>query len=266
MGVIINVYSNVTSGIAKNGEPLVFFKIGGIVVDEAVLIGGLIPLLIVAAEMVVQDALLHQKQKKEVENSPLTPVKIGDSIFTKIDDSSNNVIVVSPGELDGGIVGDSKPFHIEIDDHIKQNRGLEEIAYKQESEDLIPPIKEIEKISLMKEEEITPPVIQETPENISTFSSQYGDNQEESPTENSKESSKIVMEKPSNPPAKKRKISRKKVTSTPSSSHAKSPYEIALQLYKEDGEVPGRGKLQEVAGCKEWPARQAIKQLKENIG
>jgi hypothetical protein len=63
LGVCINLYSNITSGIAKDGRPLVFFSIKGIPIDEAVLIGGLIPILFVVAEMVISDAISKSKDK-----------------------------------------------------------------------------------------------------------------------------------------------------------------------------------------------------------
>lgn len=67
LGVMVNLYSNITSGIAQNGKPLVFWVINkNWVINEAVLIGALIPLLIVAAEMVVQDAMFkHRASSKE---------------------------------------------------------------------------------------------------------------------------------------------------------------------------------------------------------
>lgn len=70
LGVTVNLYSNITSGIAQNGEPLVFWVINkNWVINEAVLIGALIPLLIVAAEMVVQDAIFkHRISSKDQTN------------------------------------------------------------------------------------------------------------------------------------------------------------------------------------------------------
>lgn len=71
LGVIVNLYSNITSGIAQNGEPLVFWVINkNWQINEAVLIGALIPLLIVAAEMVVQDAIFKYRASKEQTNKP----------------------------------------------------------------------------------------------------------------------------------------------------------------------------------------------------
>lgn len=67
LGVCVNLYSNITSGIAQNGKPLVFFVLNkNWVINEAVLIGAFIPLLIVAAEMVVNDALhKHRASNKQ---------------------------------------------------------------------------------------------------------------------------------------------------------------------------------------------------------
>jgi hypothetical protein len=64
LGVCINLYSNITSGIAKDGRPLVFFSVKGIPIDEAVLIGGLIPILFVVAEMVISDAISKSRDNK----------------------------------------------------------------------------------------------------------------------------------------------------------------------------------------------------------
>ncbi|SEN02947.1 hypothetical protein [Lihuaxuella thermophila] len=64
LGVLFNLYSNITSGIAKNGQPLVFYVWRGIVIDEAVLVGALIPLLIVAAELVISDAIVQYRRQR----------------------------------------------------------------------------------------------------------------------------------------------------------------------------------------------------------
>lgn len=73
LGVSVNLYSNITSGIAQNGKPLVFWTINkDWTINESVLIGAFIPLLIVAAEMVVNDALHKHhaaiKQNKTAQN------------------------------------------------------------------------------------------------------------------------------------------------------------------------------------------------------
>lgn len=41
--------------------------------------------------------------------------------------------------------------------------------------------------------------------------------------------------------------------------------ELALQYEQENGELPGRPKLRELAGCSEYVAKEALKQLKESI-
>lgn len=66
LGVTVNLYSNITSGIAQNGKPLVFWKFNEvIVINEAVLIGALIPILICCAEMVVNDAIFKYRTSKQ---------------------------------------------------------------------------------------------------------------------------------------------------------------------------------------------------------
>jgi flagellar biosynthesis GTPase FlhF len=67
LGVCINLYSNITSGIAKYGKPLTFFYAKGIPIDEAVLIGALIPILFVVAEMVISDAISKTRMKTPVQ-------------------------------------------------------------------------------------------------------------------------------------------------------------------------------------------------------
>jgi hypothetical protein len=76
LGVCINLYSNITSGIAKDGKPLVFFSVKGIPIDEAVLIGGLIPILFVVAEMVISDAISKSKVAITTEEPTDGPIKI----------------------------------------------------------------------------------------------------------------------------------------------------------------------------------------------
>lgn len=74
LGVVINLYSNITSGLAVDGKPLIFYRINdNLVIGEPVLVGGLIPLLIVAAEMVISDAILKYRsitKKPQPEPSP----------------------------------------------------------------------------------------------------------------------------------------------------------------------------------------------------
>ena len=72
LGIAFNLYSNISSGIAKNGQPIVFYVWDGIVIDEAVLVGALIPLLIEAAVLVISDAIV-QYRKQTVKHSKLLP-------------------------------------------------------------------------------------------------------------------------------------------------------------------------------------------------
>lgn len=44
-----------------------------------------------------------------------------------------------------------------------------------------------------------------------------------------------------------------------------SPIEWAIYLHQKDGELPGRKKLMEVAGCSEWIARKTLSELKKKI-
>lgn len=61
LGVGINLYSNISAGIAKDGQALVFGTVKGVPIDEAVLINTLITCLILAAEMVVTDAIFKRR-------------------------------------------------------------------------------------------------------------------------------------------------------------------------------------------------------------
>lgn len=98
LGVIVNLYSNITSGIAKNGQPLVFWIIKGIAIDEAVLIGALIPLLIVSAEMVVQDAIFKHRASQEGEQTLerteelIDNEVLVDEVSDKIIESENEIL------------------------------------------------------------------------------------------------------------------------------------------------------------------------------
>lgn len=74
----------------------------------------------------------------------------------------------------------------------------------------------------------------------------------------------VELEKsPKKSPSKKN--STKKAEVEVSTQEEKSPYEVALQMYLEDGEIPGRGRLQEVTGCSEWTARQTVTKLRKSI-
>lgn len=68
LGVLINLYSNITSGIAHN-VAIVFFVVKGIPIDEAVLIGALIPCLIFATELIISDAIRKHLVNKQTNSN-----------------------------------------------------------------------------------------------------------------------------------------------------------------------------------------------------
>lgn len=71
LGVGVNVYSNIASGFAK-GEALVFYLFdNGLAINEPVLIGALIPMMFVGAELVIADAIFKYQTHKQSSN----PVK-----------------------------------------------------------------------------------------------------------------------------------------------------------------------------------------------
>lgn len=70
LGVVINLYSNITSGFAQNGKPIVYYIFpNGWELNEAVLIGAFIPLMIVASEMVVKDAMIKHRNQNQLETT-----------------------------------------------------------------------------------------------------------------------------------------------------------------------------------------------------
>lgn len=70
VGILIILYSNISSGIAHDGNPIVFFQLTKTVwITETTLIGALIPIVIVAAKMVVSHAAVIWLNQKDQETN-----------------------------------------------------------------------------------------------------------------------------------------------------------------------------------------------------
>jgi hypothetical protein len=82
LGITVNLYSNLTSGIAQDGKPIVWM-IWKLPVGEPVIAGVLITLIYIVAELVISDAIKAYRRKKPSSNPS---VDDRDKIHTDRDD------------------------------------------------------------------------------------------------------------------------------------------------------------------------------------
>lgn len=69
LGVMFNLYSNITSGIALDGKPIIFTTIQGVQIGEPVMIGAFIPTLFFAIERVIANAIfMYRKIKNQTDD------------------------------------------------------------------------------------------------------------------------------------------------------------------------------------------------------
>jgi hypothetical protein len=66
---MFNLYSNITSGIALDGKPIIFTTIQGVQIGEPVMIGAFIPTLFFAIERVIANAIfMYRKIKNQTDD------------------------------------------------------------------------------------------------------------------------------------------------------------------------------------------------------
>jgi hypothetical protein len=67
LGIIVNLYSNLTSGIAQDGKPITW-TIWKLPVSEPIIAGVLITMIYIVAELVISDAIKASRKKQTADN------------------------------------------------------------------------------------------------------------------------------------------------------------------------------------------------------
>lgn len=229
LGISVNLYSNVTSGIATEGKPLIFFSVWGIPIGEPVLIGALIPLLFWAAERIVMDCIsmyleLKQLDESTTETEPTATVSQQPTTDTEQQEIVATVEKATPTE------NETNSNKIASTENIQQIKTVEPTEIKQQQ-------------STDWEPTELPPVHQQQ-KTVATVTKATA-------TEKKPTVTKSVT------------TGKTKQQSKATEKENERVLEIAKQHLLATGKAPGRDKLVELAGCSSNRSRIVLLMLKE---